>query len=38
LNDYVKVVLYDEAPVSQILFGLRGLFDALRNRYGPFNS
>jgi rhamnosyltransferase len=38
LKDYVKVVLYGEAPVSQILFGLRGLFDALRNRYGPFKS
>jgi rhamnosyltransferase len=38
LMNYVKVVLYDEAPVSQILFGLRGLFDALRNRYGPFDS
>jgi rhamnosyltransferase len=38
LKDYVKVVLYDEAPVSKILFGLRGLFDALRNRYGPLNS
>lgn len=38
LRDYVKVVLYDEAPMSQILFGLRGLFDALRNRYGPLKS
>jgi rhamnosyltransferase len=38
LKDYVKVVLYDEAPMSQILFGLRGLLDALRNRYGPFKS
>jgi rhamnosyltransferase len=38
LKDYVKVILYGEAPVSQILFGLRGLIDALRNRYGPLNS
>jgi len=37
LKDYAKLVLYGEAPVSQILFGLRGLLDALRNKYGPFN-
>jgi rhamnosyltransferase len=35
LKAYVKVVLYGKAPVSQILYGLRGLFDALRSRHGP---
>jgi len=38
LKDYVKVIFYGEAPVSQILFGLRGFLDALRNRYGPLNA
>ena len=37
LKDYVNVVLYSEAPASHILFGLRGISDALRNKYGPIS-
>jgi rhamnosyltransferase len=37
LKDYVNVVLYSEAPASHILFGLRGIADALRNKYGPLS-
>jgi rhamnosyltransferase len=38
IKDYAKVVLYDEKPLAEIALALRGLFDALRNRYGPLEA
>ncbi|MFZ0964144.1 MAG: glycosyltransferase [Terriglobia bacterium] len=38
IKAYGKVLLYDEEPFTEIALALRGLFDALRGRYGPLGA